>query len=129
MKKTYDFSKGRRGAVVPIPPGKTRITIRLDNEVLDWFRSQVEAKGGGSYQSMINGALKTFIERGHENLEDIIKRAVLETLKLNVLFIEATTFQGDSVLSRNIRRDIPSFRPASTEFALSGLHEYSWRQH
>src|SRR5665647_3811452 len=82
MKKYYDFSKGKRGAVVPVPPGKTRITIRLDNEVLDWFRSQVEARGGGSYQSMINGALREFIDRTHENLEDTIKRALLDTLSI-----------------------------------------------
>jgi uncharacterized protein (DUF4415 family) len=37
MKKEYDFSKGKRGAVIPPPPGKTRITIRIDNEILDWF--------------------------------------------------------------------------------------------
>jgi hypothetical protein len=53
-KKEYDFSKGKRGPLVPIPPGKTRITIRLDDEVLDWFRAQVHAAGGGDYQSLIN---------------------------------------------------------------------------
>ena len=48
MKEEYDFSGGRRGAIDPLPPGKTRITIRLDNDVLDWFRDQVEAAGGGN---------------------------------------------------------------------------------
>ena len=55
MKDEYDFSGGRRGAIDPLPPGKTRITIRLDNDVLDWFRDQVEAAGGGNYQTLING--------------------------------------------------------------------------
>lgn len=129
MKKNYDFSKGRRGALVPIPPGKTRITIRLDNEVLEWFRSQVEARGGGSYQTMINRVLRDFIERGHENLEDLIKRALRETLMLNGIVLEATTFQKATALNDNIRVDIPSFGPASSEFALSGLNECSLRQH
>jgi Arc/MetJ-type ribon-helix-helix transcriptional regulator len=121
MKRYYDFSKGKRGAVVPVPPGKTRITIRLDNEVLDWFRSQVEAKGGGSYQSMINGALREFIEKGHENLEDTIKRALLDTFSMNKLVLEANTWQGASALSQQIRRDIPSFKSTATEVAQSGL--------
>lgn len=80
MKRSYDFSKGKRGAVVPIPPGKTRITIRLDNEILDWFRSQVEARGGGSYQAMINQALKEHIRRGGEPLESTLRRIIREEL-------------------------------------------------
>ena len=67
MKKFYDFSKGKRGAVVPLPPGKTRITIRFDNEIIDWFRDKVEARGGGSYQTMINNALRDYIRRGGED--------------------------------------------------------------
>ena len=43
MKREYDFSNAKRGAVVPVPPGKTRITIRIDDEVLDWFRELVNA--------------------------------------------------------------------------------------
>lgn len=129
MKKIYDFSKGRRGALVPIPPGKTRITIRLDNEVLEWFRSQVEARGGGSYQTMINRVLRDFIEKGHENLEDLIKRALRETLMLNGIVLETTTFQKATALNDSIRVDIPSFEPTSSEFALSGLNERSLRQH
>ena len=49
MKKEYGFSKGRRGPVLKAPPGKTRVTIRLDGDVLDWFRQQVEDAGGGNY--------------------------------------------------------------------------------
>ena len=51
MKAEYDFSKAKRGAVVKPAPGKTRITIRLDNEVIDWFRAHVNDAGGGNYQT------------------------------------------------------------------------------
>ncbi len=56
MKKEYDFSKGKRGAVVS-PKGKTRITIYLDDEVLDRFRLTAERSGKG-YQTLINDALR-----------------------------------------------------------------------
>jgi len=81
MRKFYDFSKGKRGALVPIPPGKTRITIRLDNEVLDWFRDQVEARGGGSYQTMINNALREYIQRGGEELGTYLRHIIRDELK------------------------------------------------
>ena len=81
MKKEYDFSKGKRGAVVPTPPGKTRITIRLDDDVLAWFRDQVETAGGGSYQTMINNALRDFMEHKIESIEDTIRRVLREELK------------------------------------------------
>jgi uncharacterized protein (DUF4415 family) len=48
MKKDYDFSAGTRGAVVPPDAGKTRITIRIDNDILDWFRARVNEQGGGN---------------------------------------------------------------------------------
>ena len=80
MKKSYDFSKGKKGAVVPVPPGKTRITIRLDNEILDWFRDQVEARGGGSYQTMINNALREYILHGGEKLEVYLRSIIREEL-------------------------------------------------
>ena len=53
MKDEYDFSKGKRGALDPIPVGKTRITIRIDEDILDWFRNEVDAMGGGNYQTLI----------------------------------------------------------------------------
>ncbi|WP_293145679.1 MULTISPECIES: BrnA antitoxin family protein [unclassified Microcoleus] len=55
METEYDFSKGKRGAIDPMPSGKTRITIRLDDEVLAWFREQTHLAGGGNYQTLING--------------------------------------------------------------------------
>ena len=78
MKNEYDFSKGKRGAVVPTPPGKTRITIRLDNDVLEWFRSQVEEAGGGNYQTLINQALREHIERREEPLAETLRRVLRE---------------------------------------------------
>ena len=48
MKREYDFSKGKRGAVVKVPPGKTRVTIRLDTELLDRVRNEVDKAGGGN---------------------------------------------------------------------------------
>jgi len=81
MKKEYDFRKGRRGAVEPTPRGKTRITIRLDNDILAWFRNAVDASGGGNYQTMINSALREFIEVRGEPLKDTIRRIVREELK------------------------------------------------
>ena len=58
MRAHYDFSHGKRGPVLKTPPGKTRITIRIDDDLLEWFRKQVHAAGGGSYQTLINAALR-----------------------------------------------------------------------
>ena len=63
MKKEYDFSKGRRGALVTPARGKSRITIRLDDETLNWFRREVHKAGGGNYQTLINQALREHINR------------------------------------------------------------------
>ncbi len=79
MKREYDFSKGKRGAVVPSEPGKTRITIRLDNEILDHFRKRVHEMGGGNYQTLINDALREHLRRG--GIEAAVRRAVREELK------------------------------------------------
>lgn len=81
MRKEYDFSKVKRGPVVPAPPGKTRITIRLDDEVIEWFKQKVEAAGGGNYQSLINQALRDHIENEREPLEDTLRRVVREELR------------------------------------------------
>jgi uncharacterized protein (DUF4415 family) len=81
MKPQYDFRKGKRGAVVSVPLGKTRITIRLDNEILDWFRAQVNTAGGGSYQTLINDALEEYIRQRREPLEETLRRVVREELQ------------------------------------------------
>lgn len=66
MRKEYDFSKAKRGRVVAAPKGKTRIAIRLDKDVLAWFKAQVNAAGGGNYESLINAALREHITREQE---------------------------------------------------------------
>lgn len=81
MRKNYDFSNARRGPIRPLPPGKTRITIRLDDEILDWFRAEAHAAGGGSYQASINRALQEHIRRSRESLEDTLRRVLREELK------------------------------------------------
>ncbi len=80
MRDRYDFSKGVRGPILPPEPGKTRITIRLDNEVLEWFRAVVDRAGGGNYQSLINAALCEYIRRTDEPLEATLRRVVREEL-------------------------------------------------
>jgi uncharacterized protein (DUF4415 family) len=81
MKREYDFHNAKRGAVVPVPKGKTRITIRLDDEVLDWFREQVERAGGGNYQTVINEALRQHIRRAEEPLEKTLRRVIREEIR------------------------------------------------
>jgi uncharacterized protein (DUF4415 family) len=81
MKDEYDFSQGKRGAIDPIPAGKTRITIRLDDDILDWFRAQAHAAGGGNYQTLINNSLREYIKRHEEPLEEILRRVVREELQ------------------------------------------------
>jgi uncharacterized protein (DUF4415 family) len=81
--KTYDFSKGKRGAVLPVSPGKERITIRLDCDILDYFRDQVEQAGGGNYQTVINNVLRDYIEgkKSAPGLEDTLRRVIREELR------------------------------------------------
>lgn len=81
MEAEYDFSQGKRGAIDPTPPGKTRITIRLDEEVLAWFREQAHSAGGGNYQTMINAALRQHIQQSREPLEETLRRIVREELE------------------------------------------------
>jgi uncharacterized protein (DUF4415 family) len=81
MKREYDFSKAKRGPVIPVPKGKTRITIRLDEDVITWFRTRVEKAGGGNYQSLINDALRRHIAQAREPLEETLRRVVREEIR------------------------------------------------
>ena len=81
MSKKYDFSKGRRGPVLKPPPGKTRVTIRLDNDVLEWFRQQVDDAGGGNYQTLINEALHSFMHQKQESLEMTLRRVIRDEIR------------------------------------------------
>ena len=79
--KEYDFEGARQGAVTTPPPGKTRITIRLDTDVLNWFRQQVHDAGGGSYQTLINEALREHMNCREETLETVLGKVIREELK------------------------------------------------
>ena len=81
MKREYDFSKGKRGSVIARAPSKTRITIRLDDDLLAWFREEVHRSGGGNYQTLINGALREYVTQRREPLEEVVRRVVREGLR------------------------------------------------
>jgi uncharacterized protein (DUF4415 family) len=80
MKKEYDFKRGKRGAVLDASPGKTRITIRIDDDVLEWFRGKAHAAQGASYQSMINAALREYIASTRESLKKTLRTVIREEL-------------------------------------------------
>ena len=77
MRDHYDFSQAKRGAVVKT--NKDRITVRLDPDIIQWFRDQ--AKGGGNYQSLMNEALREYIQHQETSLEEILRRVIREELK------------------------------------------------
>ena len=79
VKKEYDFSRGKRGPLIPAEPGKTRVTIRIDTRILDHFRRLVNEAGGGNYQTLINDALREYIAGAR--LEIVVREAVRKELK------------------------------------------------
>jgi len=80
MKPQFDFRNGKRGPVLRTPFGKTRITIRIDQDILDWFKKSVHEAGGGNYQTLINDALRIYVDcRGHL-LEETFRRILREEL-------------------------------------------------
>ena len=82
MKKAEDFSRAKQGAVVSVPKGKTRITIRIDDDILNWFREQVNDAGGGNYQTMMNNVLREYIQRRDVvSIEKTLRRVIREELR------------------------------------------------
>jgi uncharacterized protein (DUF4415 family) len=80
--KTYDFRKGKRGPVLPLPPGKERITIRLDTDILEYFRDAVERARGGNYQTLINNALRSYIDGARQPaIAETLRRVIREELR------------------------------------------------
>lgn len=77
--KEYDFSKGRRGAVLP-QKGKTRITICIDTDVLEWFRDEAEREGQG-YQTSINRVLRNYIKQDKRPIQDIVRDVVRQEMR------------------------------------------------
>lgn len=81
MQKEYDFSQAKRGPVVAPTSGKTRITIRIDDDILEWFRQQVNAAGGGNYQTLMNDALRNAMQERKRPIETVLRKVVREELK------------------------------------------------
>ena len=75
MKKEYDFTKGRRGPVLP-QTGKTRITIYIDDDVLQEFRERADATGRG-YQTMMNEVLREYLGKSERLLDARTLRRIL----------------------------------------------------
>ena len=85
-KQRYDFSRGKRGRIAapePEPRGKTRITIRLDEDVVDYFLKEAEASGGATgYQTLINEALRQHLEGKAPELEETLRRVLREEMRI-----------------------------------------------
>lgn len=80
-KEEYNFNNAVQGPVVKSSSGKTRITIRIDTDILNWFRSQVHKNGGGNYQTLINEALREYIDCLDSRLEKTVRKVIREELK------------------------------------------------
>jgi uncharacterized protein (DUF4415 family) len=84
MKENYDFSKGKRGRVVPEPPpepSKVRITIRLDEDLIEYFGELADRSGGkAGYQTLINAALREYVEGKSPKLEEVLRRIIREEI-------------------------------------------------
>ena len=91
---------------------KTRITIRLDDDVIHWFKEQVDTSGGGNYQTLINRALREYIQQQDESLEDTLRRVLREELIGEDPSLEET---GDARL--------PNLESATPDFEQSGEDE------
>ena len=89
MKPEYDFSKGRRGAALP-QKGKTRISIFIDNSILDEFRARAEATGSG-YQTMMNEALRAYLA---ESDRPVTEKALRQILRQEIPAYLATPSAG-----------------------------------
>ena len=76
--RDIDFSRAKRGAVVQPEPGKTKISIRLDNSIIEYFRAQVENAGSGNYQTLINDALASHVQQS--SVLDAVRQIVREEL-------------------------------------------------
>jgi len=80
-KEEYSFENAKQGPLVRTAPGKTRITIRVDNDILNWFRNQVHKRGGGNYQTLINDALREYTNLKDSDLEKTVRKVIREELK------------------------------------------------
>ncbi len=79
-KREYDFEQADPGPVAPSSSGKTRITIRIDGDILNWFRNKVHEAGGGNYQTLINEALREHVQHREGALERTLRKVIREEL-------------------------------------------------
>ena len=93
--RDIDFSRAKRGPVVKPEPGKTKTSIRMDNAVLEYFRTLVERAGGGNYQSLINDALLAHIQQ--RSMLEAVRQVVKEELSVS------TDKRGPAPASRRTR--------------------------
>jgi uncharacterized protein (DUF4415 family) len=84
IRNEYGLNAEEQLATDQFPVGKTRITIRLDDDVIHWFRSRVATAGGGNYQTLINAALRDHMQQRREPLEDTLRRVLREELERNI---------------------------------------------
>ena len=87
MKANYDFREGKRGRIVaepPLEPGKVRITIRLDEDLVDYFGEIADRSGGKTgYQTLINSALREYTEGKTPKWEETLRRVIREEMNRN----------------------------------------------
>lgn len=81
MKTEYDFSNAKRGAAVQPRSNTTLINFRIEDEILDWFQEQINQTGGGNYQTLMNDALREYIEHRDHALEGALRRVIREELQ------------------------------------------------
>jgi len=79
--KEYNFENGKRGAVAPPPGNKTQITIRVDTDILNWFRDQVHKASGGNYQTLINEVLREYVQQRNTTFVRTLRRIIREELQ------------------------------------------------
>ena len=96
--RDIDFSGAKRGPVVAPEPGKTKISIRMDNTVVEYFRQQVEQAGAGNYQTLINDALTAYIQR--QSMMEAVRQVVREELNApRTKLPKSTRRTGDTALT------------------------------
>jgi uncharacterized protein (DUF4415 family) len=81
-KEEYNFKKVKQGSISKLSSCKTRITIRIDTDILNWFRNEVHKRGGGNYQSLLNEALREFVNYRKGDLEKTVRKVIREELKV-----------------------------------------------
>ncbi len=69
MKENYDFSQGKRGAVIPTSSHQIKVNLTLDKEIIDWFKAKVNQLEGGDYHQLINQVLQEYIKQNEDDKE------------------------------------------------------------